>query len=173
MAWNVGDEISASKLNSENYVASNTQYIGNNENDTETIVRYMHKPASSNTHIAKLYMHALDGWFGVGSYHYVKLYQSNSSGTTGTLLFSKQWSGHQDYITYYLDGSLLPASGWYKFTIQQINKAGGEHMDIAVYGYPMSAISQHELVEYSSTGSRIHGSELSATKLNEHYITTL
>ena len=37
----------------------------------------------------------------------------------------------------------------------------------------MKAQIGHQIVEYSSSGNRIIGNELTANKLNEHYITTL
>ena len=173
MSWSKGDEISASKLNSENTGQTNYTSIGNNTSATKTILRYIHKPANSSQVIAKSSFHSLDGWWGHASNHYVKMYASNSSGSAITLLVNRSWTSYQDAITTYIYGSNIPSSGWYLFSIQQNNDWGGEAIDLRVYGYPMSAVSQHEIVAFSSTGSRIHDKELSAVNLNGHYITTL
>jgi hypothetical protein len=50
---------------------------------------------------------------------------------------------------------------------------GGEAIWLKTFSYPMKAVKGHQIVEYSSSGNRIIGNELTADKLNGHYITTL
>ena len=173
MSWSAGNEITASKLNSENNLVVHTISIGNNIATTVTKTCYIHKPASSSQIISISYMTSLDGWWGHASDHYVKMYSSNSSGSTGALLVSASWTSYQDHITYNIVGSQIPASGWYKFSIQQTNDWGGESISMQIRSYPMAAKAQHQLVRFSSTGSRIYNSQLSAATLNAHYVTTL
>lgn len=172
MSWDVGNQITASKLNSENDLVVHTMSVGNNTSATRTKVCFIHKPANPNQVIAHCWFHSLDGWWGHAANHYIKLWQSNSSGSEINLIVNKSWTSYQSHLSYDIKGSQIPASGWYKFYIKQADDWGGEQITMQIKSYPMSAVAGHQIIEYSSTGSRIRGNELTASKLNSHYITT-
>ncbi len=173
MSWYSGNQITASKLNSENNLVVHTLTIGNNVATTKTKVCYIHKPSNPNQIIAHCWFHSLDGWWGHASDHYIKVWKSNSSGSEISLIVNKSWTSYQDYLSYDILGSQIPSSGWYKFYIKQTNDWGGEQITMQIKSYPMSAVKGHQIVEYSSSGNRIYRNQLTASKLNGHYITTL
>lgn len=173
MNWKKGDEITATKLNSENNIVVHTISIGNNTTATKTKVCYIHKPSNPNKVIAHCWFHSLDGWWGHASNHYIKLWQSNSSGAEIKLVVNKSWTSYQNYLSYDIVGKHIPSSGWYKFYIRQADEWGGEQITMQIKSYPMCAVPGHQIVEYSTTGSRIRGNEIKSSILNSHYITTL
>ncbi|MGD1821337.1 MAG: hypothetical protein ACPKM0_01085 [Pleomorphochaeta sp.] len=187
MSWYSGNQITASKLNSENNLKQ-TGYIsiGNNSTKVLSLVKYIHKPVSSSTVIARYDCHSLDGWFNNGSEHEIAILPlSSSSGysfSTGahpvsssgrSYCYRQYHTHHHDIVNKNITGASIPHSGWYQFVISQNNRVGGEAIWLKTYSYPMKAVKGHQIVEYSSSGNRITGNQLTASKLNGHYITTL
>ena len=173
MSWTKGNQITASKLNAENKIITKTISVGLNSTGEKYFTHYIHKPASGSTVVANSTFHSLDGWWGHAADHYIKMWSSNSGGGTGTLLVNKSWTSYQNRLTYNIVGSQIPRSGWYKFYIKQKDDWGGETITMRIYTYPMAAKVGNQIVEFSSTGNRIAGNQLTASKLNGHYITTL
>lgn len=172
MAWKKGDLITASKLNSENKsVISHTMNVPLNTSGNREHVCYIHKPAISATVVAYSWFHSLDGWLGVGSDHYIKMWSCTASGSNISLLINEHWEGHHQ-TSFNITGDDIPSSGYYKFYIQQDNKVGGEQITMRIYGYPQSAVSGHQIVACGSNGNGIYNKELSADNLNGRYITT-
>ena len=140
MSWNIGDQITATKLNSENaYVQTGYISIGVNTTKVLSLVKYIHKPINSSSAIARYDCHSLDGWFNNGSEHEISVLPlSSSSGysfNTGahpvldsgyTTCFRAYYTHHHDIVNIDITGASIPYSGWYQFVISQTNRVGRE-----------------------------------------------
>ena len=186
MSWSKCNLITASKLNSENNLVQ-TGYIsiGNNNTSVQSVVKFIWKPINPDTIIATYYCHSLDGWFNSGAEHEISVLPLNSSSgfsfntgahpvlDLGKTTCYRAYYNHHHETTVNIKGSSISHDGWYQFVISQHNQPGGEQIWLKTYSYPQRAIVSHEIIHFSSTGNRIHGTELSAVNLNNHYITTL
>jgi len=187
MSWSVGDQITASKLNSENHIPSwNFNWTDPNQQvvTTGTYLFYVHDCGGTNNPI-------IIDW-------YIDVYTTYSWGNYGpdlTIWIEKRDSnGNQigsryticdfENVTNTWDGQFTfndlvsrwgSGEGWYYiYAYCEGDKHGGGSVSIQAYGYPPNSAAGKPLRYYNGPTSSgfTPGQQLSVTNLNAHHIGT-
>jgi len=194
MSWAKGDEISASKLNSENAVATWTHsWVDNNDKNVTTTASYkfyIHDCGGTNNPLI-LRCHwnsSMTKWGWIGNsygpdYHIYFEKRDASGNSLKRITFcnfeNKNSNSTKTYYLNDLKSTFGSAEGWYYLYIShQTDPHGSGKVDAQVYANPPNSKSGYPIRRYigPTSSGYINNSEseqlLSASNLNTHHFGT-